>query len=234
MNLYVGPDNVHFAVHKDLLCNRVPYFHSMFHSRFQEGLSNKATFPEDDVDAFDVLLGWVYFDNIRVIERAESTSTALEKSIKTITDLLTTTTVSDDPPLTWSPITAYSLADKFCIPELMDRIMDQFALAIYTGAIPITPQLFREAYTAFPSANKIRDYIARLFRWVADREIPSRNKSCSVEGLAAVLSEHVDLSVDVIRLRRSEPMAVEFESMHACSFHCHEDNDCYLLKEAQK
>lgn len=49
-----------FLVHKDLLCRKIPYFKNMFTDGWKESDEKGATFPEDDVKSFDVLLGWVY------------------------------------------------------------------------------------------------------------------------------------------------------------------------------
>jgi hypothetical protein len=65
VDLYIGPDKVHFSVHKELLCNKIPYFDKMFKGQFEEGAINSATFPEDAPDSFDLLVEWVYSGSIR-------------------------------------------------------------------------------------------------------------------------------------------------------------------------
>jgi hypothetical protein len=54
-DIYVGPDEVHFRVHKRVLCDRVPCF-KMFGGDFEEGVENVARFPVDDPDRLDLLL----------------------------------------------------------------------------------------------------------------------------------------------------------------------------------
>lgn len=46
VDIFVGPKKVHFHVHKDILCNRIPYFERVFRGSFEEASFNIATFPE--------------------------------------------------------------------------------------------------------------------------------------------------------------------------------------------
>ncbi|TVY42478.1 hypothetical protein LSUB1_G003278 [Lachnellula subtilissima] len=61
VNIYVGkgPKEQHFTVHKELLCNKIPYFEKMFKGGSQGAtIINVARFPEDNIiNSFDVLLG---------------------------------------------------------------------------------------------------------------------------------------------------------------------------------
>lgn len=67
MNLYVGSQGFErlFTVHRKLLCTRVPYFNRMFGKTLKEASMGKATFPEDDAEAFDLLICWLYTGNIK-------------------------------------------------------------------------------------------------------------------------------------------------------------------------
>ncbi|PQE23545.1 BTB POZ domain-containing protein [Rutstroemia sp. NJR-2017a BVV2] len=62
VDLHVGPASKGklFKVHKKLLCDKIPYFSKMFMSGFAEAKNNYASFPEDSVEAFDLLIEWVY------------------------------------------------------------------------------------------------------------------------------------------------------------------------------
>ncbi|TGO61822.1 hypothetical protein BCON_0024g00220 [Botryotinia convoluta] len=77
----------------------------MFSSGFVEGLEGKAFFPEDDPKCFDFFMGWIYFGTLRVL----NASTALEK-------------VEYDLNL----LSLYSFADKLCLPELMDLVLNTY------------------------------------------------------------------------------------------------------------
>jgi len=40
----------------------------MFNGGFKEATTNSATFPEDSVEAFDILIEWVYSGKVRSLE----------------------------------------------------------------------------------------------------------------------------------------------------------------------
>lgn len=236
VNFSVGPDEIHFAVHKHLLCDRVPYFQSMLHeSSFKGSISNPAVFPEDDVEAFDILLTCVYSGKVRAVECTIADG-RISQEVQTVIETAQTSAAPGAPiPLiTWSPISAYSLAEKLCLPELMDRIMDRFRLAIQGRIITVTPQLFRQVYTVFPLPNKLRDYVTRLFRWAFESPAYEVRTLCPATQLAALQNDFPELSFALFKLRRAEPTTLRLGHMKKCFFHCHEDGECYLLKDGKR
>ncbi|KAF4628130.1 hypothetical protein G7Y89_g10020 [Cudoniella acicularis] len=63
VTIHVGPDEIPFRLHKQFLCNRVPYFDKMFNGGFKEASDGIARMPEDDPGAFDVLAERIYQSN---------------------------------------------------------------------------------------------------------------------------------------------------------------------------
>ncbi|KUJ17039.1 uncharacterized protein LY89DRAFT_734031 [Mollisia scopiformis] len=57
-----------FTVHKQLLCQKIPYFDKMFNGPFAEGTTQSATLHEDDPLAVESMLGWVYLDKIEIVD----------------------------------------------------------------------------------------------------------------------------------------------------------------------
>jgi hypothetical protein len=105
VDLYVGPAKEHFHVHRAAICTKIPYFEKMFRDGgFAESYTKSATFAEDDPESFDLLLGWVYHDSIKV------------PAVKTDGE--------DDPELSWKPNSLYRLAEKICLPQLQDQVVD--------------------------------------------------------------------------------------------------------------
>jgi BTB/POZ domain len=95
VNLYVGPKKAHFHVHEEILCSKIPYFAKMFRGVFAKASTKSTDFPEDDLDLFDILLGWVYQDSIRPL-----TMRKLERQ------------------WSWDVLEFYVLVEKYCLPEL--------------------------------------------------------------------------------------------------------------------
>ncbi|KAF7900357.1 uncharacterized protein EAF01_007659 [Botrytis porri] len=139
VDIHVGPQKKLFRVHRGILCDKVPYFQKMFSSGFVEGLKGKAFFPEDDPKCFDFFMGWIYFGTLRVI----NASTALEK-------------VEYDLNL----LSLYTFADKLCLPELMDLVLNTYKNTY-------------EKYNRFPRVSLVSDVYQ-----VTPKDSPLRNFMC--------------------------------------------------------
>jgi hypothetical protein len=59
VTLIVGPEKHSFQMDKQLLCDKVNYFHSMFNGGFKEASTIQGEFPEETVDTFRMFLSWV-------------------------------------------------------------------------------------------------------------------------------------------------------------------------------
>lgn len=70
VDVYVGDDRVHLRVHQKLLCQDGPVFDKMFNGGFTEAASKSAELPEDDPDAFDSFLIWLYHDRLTEVDLA--------------------------------------------------------------------------------------------------------------------------------------------------------------------
>lgn len=41
-----------FSIHKDFICQKVPFFKTLFDGPFNEAITQSASFPEDDLPTF--------------------------------------------------------------------------------------------------------------------------------------------------------------------------------------
>lgn len=60
VTLYVGPDRNAFHVHLDLLCAASPVFKAAFSGNFKESTERSMDLPEDDHEAVNRLVQWLY------------------------------------------------------------------------------------------------------------------------------------------------------------------------------
>lgn len=88
----------HFLAHKKILCEKAPFFDKMFSGSFQEGTTQCATLPEEDLEAFKRFIGWIYHGSIEVHQLKEW-------------------------PLTRC-IHLFALAEKYGVTKLADQTMD--------------------------------------------------------------------------------------------------------------
>lgn len=104
MIISVGPEEKQFKVQRKRICDAADYFKSMFSGPFKESSDEMARFPEDDVDAWKLLVQWLDQDLQPFItspRHDNSDIEALEKRVK-----------------------LYCLAEAYGIDDLMDNAID--------------------------------------------------------------------------------------------------------------
>ncbi|KAG4437856.1 hypothetical protein IFR05_006658 [Cadophora sp. M221] len=108
VTIHVGPKRKVFTFHKKLLCDRSDFFFKAFNGGFKEATTGVMYLPEDDVDALDSLIVYVYqdllpgFPSLKYPDSDLEYGGYLEKIIY---------------PL-------FALAEKLCLNELANRVMD--------------------------------------------------------------------------------------------------------------
>ena len=60
MNIAVGPDDVLFDAHIELICDCSPFFDNLLEHRFTEPQAKTIPLPDDDPDIFMEFLNWAY------------------------------------------------------------------------------------------------------------------------------------------------------------------------------
>lgn len=210
VDLHVGPQKKLFRVHRGILCDKVPYFRKMFSSGFVEGLEGAAFFPEDDPKCFDSFMAWVYFGTLRAL----NASTALEK-------------VDYDSNL----LSLYSFADKLCLPELMDLVLDTYKNTYKKSNRFPRVSLVSDVYEMTPTKSPLRNFMCRCmyFIFAEYNSVVVRN-FWTTDDMATAMSVNKDLTVDFLNLMRSDSLglaSIDPRALPNCDFHCHgEDELC--------
>ncbi|TEY74759.1 hypothetical protein BOTCAL_0070g00260 [Botryotinia calthae] len=191
VDIHVGPQKKLFRIHRGILCDKVPYFQKMFSSGFVEGLEGKAFFPEYDPKCFDFFMGWIYFGTLRVIDI--STATGVSKA-----------------EYDMNLLSLYSFADKLCLPELMDLVLDTYKHTY--GEANRFPRvgLVSDTYQMTPVDSPIRKFMCHCMYFIFfkydDEDI--RN-FWTTEDLALAMSLHQDLTIDFLNLMRSHSPGID-------------------------
>ncbi|KAN0095045.1 hypothetical protein V8E51_015756 [Hyaloscypha variabilis] len=133
VELYVGEKEQLFRVHKARLC-AIPYFNSMFNSGFAETKEGRAKFPEDDPKTFGVFIEWVYSGQLAPITRTRLGS--LDDGFQY--------------ELIWEPTRLYGLADKLCLPQLQNQIMDEWVAGHKRFNLVPSPEMIARCYRDTP------------------------------------------------------------------------------------
>lgn len=206
VDIYVGKERKHFRVHKSLLCKKVPYFDKMFNGNFQEAAKNQAEFAEDDVIAFDVLTRWIYTGSVRKLKFISESG--------------------DDKMLNINPYSAYCVADKFCLPQLMDRFMSAIMEFSSRNRTIAGPRHVKVVYEKTPESSPLRRFIVQQWFYTISR--PGE----SDKGWNTMLKEIMrieDFSGDFINFMQGKGgmNPEDPRKLPHCEFHHHsKEEDC--------
>ncbi|KAI1610601.1 hypothetical protein EDD36DRAFT_329602 [Exophiala viscosa] len=116
ITVIVGPEKKIYKLHRKLLVEKSPFFDNCLNSRMKESFTNEVVLPEDSYRGFELVADWIYSEKVPYIE------------------------ISGDQDDTTPGRYAYVLADKFCMPELQNALIDRLAdywtrQHIYAGTI---------------------------------------------------------------------------------------------------
>jgi hypothetical protein len=142
VDIYVGPDRVHFRIHQKLLCQDAPVFDRMFNGSFEEAAKKSADLPADEPETFDSFLQWLYRATLDKIDK---------------------TTVNSKGGSMWNRIKLYCFADKYCIDVLADSTMDTI-IDGFTG-VSIRADSICLAYNNTSQGAALRSYMSTGFAY---------------------------------------------------------------------
>jgi hypothetical protein len=203
------PARQSFAIHKELLCRKVPYFDAMFNGGYAETVSQVGDLPEESLEAFELFVTWVYLDVIDLPGDPEQAS----------------------------PIPAFiqlfALADKYGITKLADTLMDFFTKFLRDGGWMPTPSDMELAYQCTHSTSRMRLFISRVFAYAILCYDDDDGITWNTPNMTQAARVHEDLWVDAFKLMRGQAgqEVKDPTKMAACDYHQHDvEEPCPYLK----
>jgi len=210
VDVYVGPDKAHFRVHKSFLCAKIPYFKKMFCSGFVEASENSATFPVDNAQSFDVLIGWVYTGILRPFNSGDA---------------------SDDCYI-WSPLLFYMLLDKLCLTELMDRLMDMLRENHRNLNLLFRLDDMVKSYKILRPGSAYRRYALHSLLYIFGMKEEPHRDIWTTSSILDAVQKKGDLAKDFFELLRGQVGTTPRDPRtdDDCVYHCHKANEECPLK----
>jgi hypothetical protein len=215
VDIYVGRDDQkkHIHVHKGLLCSKVPYFEKMFFGGFKEATENSAEFPDDDVQAFDILIQWVYSGIVppfKWIPDPDAGEGCWESS--------------------WSLLKTYLLMDKFCLFTVGDQLLTNFLIELARQHIVSDFDMIDDIYEQAPEDSPLRKFA--LYSFYHTMNVLSKNDTAKsawkMEEVKGGLMKNGDLLLDYLKLSQQHDIRDPIEApthMPICTFHRHTDDE---------
>lgn len=200
MDIYLGPDRVHFCVHQKLLCQVSPVFDKMFNGGFQEAENKSALLPEDDPETFDSFLRWAYSNALSDVNMKESKT--------------------NSGPM-WDRIKLFCFAEKYCADTLTDCAIDSIMEAFKSTDLYPSVEGIRLAYSNTSHGSGLRLYMARSFAHrLINRTLPYDTNG--LQQLASIIEFSQDVFVILAKGAPSRP-----QDAPRCDYHRHgKDKAC--------
>ncbi|KAF7909214.1 uncharacterized protein EAE98_012293 [Botrytis deweyae] len=202
-----GFDQVVFNVHKAILCNKIAFFDKMFNGKFLEGITHCAKMPEDNIEAFKLMLGWVYSG---VIEPGIGLTFADGNSAST--------------PL----LELLILAEKYDINPLVDVTMDYLINLLQEKRIIIGESLWVYTYKHTRRTSKLRLFFTRLAIYAMrfkDGEFTSNPKFWTLKEIHSILAQNSEILMDYLALTQGVKLQEDPLIAPPCDYHRHAANE---------
>ncbi|TGO36605.1 hypothetical protein BHYA_0120g00300 [Botrytis hyacinthi] len=131
VTLYVGSEEKKYIVHKKILCDQSEFFNAGLNNGFKEATDGEMYLPEDDPATFADLIEYLY------------------RGALPYTDKITTRPMQE----------LYCLAEKICMPLLMDKLIDAIMKAhAEKNYVGFDAARIQSIYENTHSASKLRLY----------------------------------------------------------------------------
>ncbi|EER25635.1 hypothetical protein D8B26_000046 [Coccidioides posadasii str. Silveira] len=149
ITITVGESEAQFQAHKDLLCQKSPFFNGALTSDFKEAAEHAITLPEDDPDTFERFLQWVY-SGTYVLSGIGSDEEVDERYMQ-LAQL-------------------YVLADKLEVPALKHNIINEMFLMKLSPGKPPQVDVISYVYENTRVRSPLRQLIVAWLVWHVDFE----------------------------------------------------------------
>ncbi|KUJ17038.1 uncharacterized protein LY89DRAFT_718732 [Mollisia scopiformis] len=173
-----GDQKCSFAVHKNPLCKKIPYFDTMLHSKFKEALTDQAEFQEDLPVAFRILINWIYQRKVKALPPSDPRSGGLSQALQLLQLCI--------------------LAEKLMATQLLDDALAALSKQyMYTYAtspensnpFEVTPAELCGVYNELPEHSKVRTWVVRV---IAHQFSIIRRKDYNNSAFQELLADNFD------------------------------------------
>lgn len=174
MTLFVGIDRIPYHVHQSILCDASKVFKAAFSGKFKESSNRSMSLPDDEIDAVERMIRWLYSEKIPLTNPISSETTSM---------------------CYWELAKLGTLADKYDITNLNNSIIDE----LYElqkppkDAYPPKLSIVHYVYANTTVQSFYRKLLVAWYSWHIDLEWYD-NKGIR-ENLAKVPEFAVDLAI---------------------------------------
>ena len=197
--------------HKDLLVEKCPFFERCLKDSYKEGRESQVYLAEESPTVFDRFVTFIYHNRV-------------DKKM----------TSPDNSVLVWT----FVLADKFCMPEFQNALVDAIACAHETREVSALDLAFVNDHV--PSNSKIRAFLLDKMAFDVVQEERNNPTEPVVENVNEILRRGGDLATEIFwAVHEADPEREHGPSSwrNRCDYHNHQMDDkqeCYKKREIEE
>ena len=219
VDIYVGPEEKHWSLHKKLLCHHSSYFETEFQGHEvpkKEDVAhhNKLKLPDDDPRGFELLVKWLYQGHLD--DASHMTDEAKYDYAVACHKL-------------------YQLCDKFDMILLKNLAMDAYRQNLNAAQLVPDADEINEIYRNSPPNSPFRHLMAKI----AARQIMDPGVDKDSESYRVCFEGNADFAVEMVNAIRHMSGGILFddptEGMDCGEWHDHRDGSlCYLKGKGKR
>lgn len=212
----VGPSQTVWRLHENLLSGTSDFFRAAFNSGFKESLEDRLLLPEDDPQAFELFVRWLYARALQGLTGAPemnaelqlfgSSTSSTSSSSRRDPGFLFSTSVTTPIPSTASPpiniqdcLRLYALATKLLVEDLENICVDVAARYYKVGTRRPEIRDVQYIYENTPEGSGMRRLLKERLALVLFRGRQSNNKDKPVTPeWRDVIEETPELGFDLL------------------------------------
>lgn len=200
VDVYVGEERKKFKLHRDLLCERSEFFKAAFEGHFKEFEADELALPEDSVESFELLVGWLYGAPLMSIPSEDAFPAYLDLNI---------------------------LAGKLCLEHLQNETMDRILRYYRTSSPKVTPNTIRSVCENTAKGDPLRRLIMLYAGWTivsSELRFLDSNDSSLIEGGGAVAVEFTRIVIECYAKTRCDRVRItnmDPRTRSNCWYHRH-------------
>jgi hypothetical protein len=134
----------------------------------------------------------------------------------------------------WDAVGFYILAEKLCLPDLQDRIMDVLIEFFTKHPTRVNMEDILNIHNQTPTGSPSRKFMVRMFHWLSTTlYFIGLDMVWPVAVFQGLLSLHEDPAADFMDLLRKGTIPECPCELNTCEFHCHAESEpCYKDRKA--
>ncbi|PVH93864.1 hypothetical protein DM02DRAFT_211364 [Periconia macrospinosa] len=200
LDVYVGEDRRHWALHRNLLCH-----HSeILEAELQGDHGNKKNsleLPDHDPAGFELLVKWLYQGQLDDVSDIFDANKKYDYAV--------------------SCHKLYLLCDRFDMPQLKNVAMDQYRKGLNEAELVPDPEEIDDIYRKSPRESPFR----RLMTRIAARQIMDPDNDRDVETYRQCFENNPDFAVDLVKAIKHGAGGILFDDPtdrgNECEYHDH-------------